>query len=70
VPDYLVSAGGVIDFHQESVDGSPDALRAAVARIRDITREVLSRARERAVTPLAAADDMVRARLMAARDPA
>jgi leucine dehydrogenase len=69
VPDYLVSAGGVIDFHQESVDDSPDAIRAAVERIRDITREVLTRARERGVTPLAAADDMVRARLAAARDP-
>ena len=70
VPDYLVSAGGVIDFHQESVDDSPEAIRAAVEQIRAITREVLSRARERAVTPLAAADDMVRARLTAARDPA
>jgi leucine dehydrogenase len=68
VPDYLASAGGVIDFHQESVDDSPDALRAAVERIRDITREVLTRAHERAITPLAAADDMVRARLTAARD--
>jgi leucine dehydrogenase len=70
VPDYLVSAGGVIDFHQESIDDSPDAIRAAVERIRDITREVLTRARERAVTPLAAADDMVRARLTASRHPA
>jgi leucine dehydrogenase len=68
VPDYLVSAGGVIDFHQESIDDSPDAIRAAVERLRAITREVLPRAREQAVTPLAAADDMVRARLTAARD--
>jgi hypothetical protein len=41
-----------------------------VEQIRDITREVLTRAREQAVTPLAAADDMVRARLTAARDAA
>jgi leucine dehydrogenase len=70
VPDYLASAGGVIDFHQESVDDSPDAVRAAVARIREITREVLTRARERGVTPLAAADEMVHARLTAARNRA
>lgn len=69
VPDYLASAAGVIDFHQESLDDSPEALRAAVERIRAITREVLRRARKRGVTPLAAADDMVRARLTAARDP-
>jgi leucine dehydrogenase len=70
VPDYLASAGGVIDFHQESVDDSPDAVRTAVERIRDITRDVLARARERSVTPLAAADEIVRGRLQAARDEA
>jgi leucine dehydrogenase len=70
VPDYLASAGGVIDFHQESVDDSPEAVRAAVGRIRDITRDILVRARERSVTPLAVADEIVRSRLQAARDEA
>ena len=42
VPDYIANAGGVIDFHQERIgDDSPDAVLGAVARIHDITRDVL-----------------------------
>jgi leucine dehydrogenase len=26
VPDYLANAGGVIDFHQETIDDQPDAV--------------------------------------------
>jgi len=41
VPDYLANAGGVIDFHQETIDDQPDAVLASVARIGAITRDVL-----------------------------
>src|SRR5580704_4100033 len=33
VPDYLANAGGVIDFHQETIDDQPAAVLASVARI-------------------------------------
>jgi leucine dehydrogenase len=45
VPDYLANAGGVIDFHQETIDDQPDAVLASVARIGAITRDVLARRR-------------------------
>ncbi|MFN0315237.1 MAG: Leu/Phe/Val dehydrogenase [Burkholderiales bacterium] len=63
VPDYLASAGGVIDFHQESIDDSPRAVLLAVERIRGITASVLQDARDTGVTPLQAANDRVRRRL-------
>ena len=67
VPDYLVNAGGVIDFHQESIDGSPDAVLAAVDRIGLITRDILARAVAAGETPLSVADGDVRQRLAAAK---
>src|SRR5205807_6118093 len=39
VPDYLASAGGVIDSHQEAIDDQPDAVLASVARIGAIRSE-------------------------------
>jgi len=33
--------GGVIDFHQETIDDQPAAVLASVARIGAITRDVL-----------------------------
>ena len=66
VPDYLVSAGGVIDFHQEKIDDRPVAVLAAVERIRDITNDVLAKAQADAATPLVVADDIVTARLQQA----
>ena len=48
VPDYLSNAGGVIDFHQETIDDRPDAVLASVTRIGVITRDVLRRATETA----------------------
>lgn len=63
VPDFLASAGGVIDFHQESFDDSPAAVLAAVRRIGAITTALLDEARQLGVTPLAAAQARVRARL-------
>jgi len=67
VPDYLASAGGVIDFDQERIDDRPAAVLAAVERIRRITSDVLARARDTGQTPLAIADAIVAARLAAAR---
>jgi leucine dehydrogenase len=63
VPDYLANAGGVIDFHQETIDDRPDAVLASVARIGAITRDVLRRAVATGATPLSVADGIVRARL-------
>jgi len=67
VPDYLANAGGVIDFHQESIDDRPEAVMASVERIARITAAVLERARQTGMRPLAVADAMVRERLEAAR---
>jgi leucine dehydrogenase len=63
VPDYLANAGGVIDFHQETIDDRPDAVLASVARIGAITRDVLRRAGATGITPLSVADGIVRARI-------
>ena len=64
VPDYIANAGGVIDFHQERIgDDSPDAVLAAVARLRDITADVLARAASAGTTPLRIADGIVLERL-------
>ena len=67
VPDYLANAGGVIDFHQETVDDSPAAILAAVERIRAIAADVLRRAAAEGATPLEVADAIVRQRLAAGR---
>jgi leucine dehydrogenase len=50
VPDYLANAGGVIDFHQETIDDRPEAVLAAVARIGMITCDVLRRVAETGAT--------------------
>ena len=71
VPDYIANAGGVIDFHQERTgDDAPDAVLGAVARIHDITRDVLGRAARAGETPLQIADRIVRERLAAGRQRA
>jgi leucine dehydrogenase len=67
VPDYLANAGGVIDFHQETIDDRPEAVLASVARIGAITRDVLRRAAATGATPMSVADGIVRARLREAR---
>lgn len=68
VPDYIANAGGVIDFHQErSGEDSPDAVLGAVARLYDITTDVLERAAVTGETPLAIADRMVQDRLARGR---
>jgi leucine dehydrogenase len=64
VPDYIANAGGVIDFHQERIgDDAPDAVLAAVARLRDITADVLAGAARAGATPLQIADRIVLERL-------
>ena len=63
VPDYLANAGGVIDFHQETIDDQPAAVLASVARIGAITRDVLRRAAATGATPLSVADGIVQARI-------
>src|ERR1700752_2051464 len=63
VPDYLANAGGVIDFHQETIDDRPDAVLASVARIGAITRDVLRCAAATGTTALSIADGIVRARI-------
>ena len=68
VPDYIANAGGVIDFHQERIgDDAPDAVLGAVARLYDIARDVLERARRAGETPLQVADGIVLQRIAAAR---
>jgi valine dehydrogenase (NAD+) len=63
VPDYIANAGGVIDFDQEQRDDRPEAVLAAVARIYDVTLDVLKRAKAAGTTPLTAADRLVAERL-------
>ncbi len=71
VPDYIAYAGGVIDFHQERIgDDAPGAVLAAVARLRDITGEVLVRAAGVGQTPLEIADRIVLDRLARRRQAA
>jgi leucine dehydrogenase len=63
VPDYLANAGGVIDFHQETIDDQPAGVLASVARIGAITHDVLRCAAVTGATPLSVADGIVRARI-------
>ncbi len=66
VPDYLANAGGVIDFHQESIDDNSEAVLTAVSRIGAITEDHLIRAAASHETPLSLTDRQVRQRLAAA----
>ncbi len=63
IPDYLANAGGVIDFHQESIDDSPAAVLNAVTRIGAITADYLARAAASNETVLSLTDSQVRQRL-------
>ena len=70
VPDYIANAGGVIDFHQEQRDDRPEAVLAAVARIHDVTLDVLERAKAAGATPLTVADRLVAERVRPRGAPA
>jgi leucine dehydrogenase len=63
VPDYIANAGGVIDFDQEHRDDRPEAVLTAVARIHDVTLDVLERAKAAGTTPLTMADQLVAERV-------
>lgn len=67
VPDYLAGAGGVIDFHQESIDDSADAVLAAVGRIGDITADLVTDAVRSGRTPAEVGGERVARALAAAR---
>jgi leucine dehydrogenase len=68
VPDYIANAGGVIDFHQERTgNDAPEAVLGAVARIHEITWDVLERSTRTDETPLQVADRIVLERIGATR---
>jgi len=67
IPDYLAGAGGVIDFHQESIDDSPEAVMRAVEVIEALTRDILRRAQDAGRTAAQIGEQLVRERLDAAR---
>jgi len=68
-PDFVVNAGGIINISEEFVPGGYDAERArrSVSRIEDTLTTVFRLARERNLTPAAAADRMAEERLRGAR---
>ena len=68
-PDFVVNAGGIINISEEFVSGGYDAERArqSVSRIEDTLTTVFRLARERNLTPAAAADWMAEERLRGGR---
>jgi len=67
VPDFVANAGGVICAAVEYHGGTEAQAFAAIAeKIRDNTRAVLTRARERRIPPRAAAEEIARARVLEA----
>jgi leucine dehydrogenase len=67
IPDYLAGAGGVIDFHQESIDDCPEAVMGAVEIIGALTRDIPQTAQETGRTADQIGEQLVRERLNAAR---
>lgn len=66
-PDFVVNAGGVIHL-QGIADGLEwPAIAERLTGIGDTVRDVLAHARERGITPLAAAEERALARIEAAR---
>lgn len=68
VPDFLANAGGIINIAEEAHGYDRARAVKAVGQIRDTTTLVLERAKERSITPLAAAEELVAKRLARARD--
>jgi glutamate dehydrogenase/leucine dehydrogenase len=64
-PDYVVSAGGIINIAEELGPGGYDRDRAtaAIAAVGATTARVLADATARGITPLQAADDLAESRL-------
>ncbi|MCX2968408.1 MULTISPECIES: Glu/Leu/Phe/Val dehydrogenase family protein [Streptomyces] len=71
VPDYVASAGGVVNaVSTELHRASADEARARVRAIEDTVGEVVDTARRHGRTPAQAASELARRRLHAAPDPA
>ena len=66
-PDYVANAGGVIDYHQETIDDRPEAVLRAVGRIEQVAADILEESAATGRTPLEVADAIVAERLAAAR---
>jgi len=62
-PDFIANAGGIINIAVELEGYDPARARRRVAAVGDTMREVLERAEEDGVTPVAAAYIIARARL-------
>src|SRR5262249_12297872 len=65
-PDFVANAGGIINIAGELHRYAPAAARRRVRRIGEILLEIFDRADAAGTTPLAAAEDLARARLHAA----
>jgi valine dehydrogenase (NAD+) len=68
VPDFLANAGGVINIAEGLSGYDQERALKAVSQIRDTTIGVLERAETRAITPQAAAEELVAKRLAGAED--
>lgn len=66
VPDFVANAGGVIQVHAGVVGWDEDTLRAALERIGDRVRDILTEADSRGITPEQAARDRAAQRLAGA----
>lgn len=66
-PDFCVNCGGVIQVAEELRGADVERARAAVERVFETTRSVLSRARAEGITPVLAAEREAEARIDAAR---
>ncbi|MGH2857276.1 MAG: Leu/Phe/Val dehydrogenase [Solirubrobacteraceae bacterium] len=66
-PDFVVNAGGLINIAEEVGGYEPAAARRRVVGIADTLREIFSRSEAAGETPLAAAMEIARDRLAAAR---
>jgi glutamate dehydrogenase/leucine dehydrogenase len=62
-PDFVVNAGGIINIAEEFVGYSRERALAKAAGIEQTTARVLATARERGVTPEAAARELARSRI-------
>jgi leucine dehydrogenase len=63
VPDFVASAGGIINIAEEFVGYDRAHAMEHTARIADTTARVLKEARARGVTPQRAAEELARARI-------
>jgi leucine dehydrogenase len=64
-PDFVVNAGGIINIVEELSEYNPANARKRVRRIADTLAEIFDHAQAKSVTPLAAANELARARLQA-----